>query len=294
MGLRQSGGAHAHLRRRIDEFGIDTGHFGPARNTGRPPPHRLSAADILVQRPEGSQRRDAELLRRALAEVGAPYRCASCGIGGQWRGKPLTLHVDHINGEFLDCRRENLRYLCPNCHSQTETYAGRNRRRYGGSGLPHVKRPTEAAWVTSDEDLAEVFRRVDSGAITTVQAVEQIGCSRGHYYRLRQRLAENGCAQGRSDARRHAREVRDRAIVDFALEHPRLSQKLIAAGLAAQSDGARRVAHGTVANVLRRAGLRYRADRERAAKRRPENEALESEVRQRQGLIVGGPETSCG
>ena len=44
-----------------------------------------------------------------------------------WLGHPLTLHVDHINGDFLDNRPCNLRLLCPNCHSQTSTYAGARR-----------------------------------------------------------------------------------------------------------------------------------------------------------------------
>ena len=56
------------------------------------------------------------------------YKCALCGNTGEWQGKPLTLQLDHINGEHLDHRLENLRFLCPNCHSQTETFGSRQRR----------------------------------------------------------------------------------------------------------------------------------------------------------------------
>ena len=53
------------------------------------------------------------------------YKCAICGIF-EWNKTPLKLHLDHINGNNRDYRFENLRFLCPNCHSQTETYCGKN------------------------------------------------------------------------------------------------------------------------------------------------------------------------
>lgn len=55
-----------------------------------------------------------------------PYECVLCGMGPEWNGKPITLQLDHINGINNDHRLENLRILCPNCHSQTDTFAGKN------------------------------------------------------------------------------------------------------------------------------------------------------------------------
>ena len=54
-----------------------------------------------------------------------PYECFECGID-EWRGESLSLHLDHINGNPDDHRLENLRWLCPNCHSQTDDYCGRS------------------------------------------------------------------------------------------------------------------------------------------------------------------------
>lgn len=51
-----------------------------------------------------------------------PEKCSECGIGTIWNNKPLTLHIDHINGRGTDWRVENCRYLCPNCHYQTDTH----------------------------------------------------------------------------------------------------------------------------------------------------------------------------
>jgi 5-methylcytosine-specific restriction endonuclease McrA len=63
--------------------------------------------------------------RRILIEKLIPYRCSDCANEGSHNGKPLSLQLDHINGINNDNRLENLRFLCPNCHSQTGTYAGK-------------------------------------------------------------------------------------------------------------------------------------------------------------------------
>lgn len=69
-----------------------------------------------------------------------PYECHnhSCSLHGninpEWAGKKLVLYLDHVNGRRNDNRLENLRWLCPNCHSQTDTYAGKNIKKIGASG----------------------------------------------------------------------------------------------------------------------------------------------------------------
>ena|ERR1035437_2569729 len=54
------------------------------------------------------------------------HKCQCCSIEHEWNNKPLILQLDHINGINNDNRLENLRFLCPNCHSQQETFAGKN------------------------------------------------------------------------------------------------------------------------------------------------------------------------
>ena len=63
--------------------------------------------------------------RRLLAAGLKEPRCERCGIE-DWLGEPLTLALHHVNGDNRDDRLENLALLCPNCHSQTENFAGRN------------------------------------------------------------------------------------------------------------------------------------------------------------------------
>lgn len=83
----------------------------------------LSDEDIFI---ENSTYGRCSLKRRIITDKIIPYICSECNNPGEYNGKPLSLHLDHANGINNDNRVENLRFLCPNCHSQTETYAGKN------------------------------------------------------------------------------------------------------------------------------------------------------------------------
>jgi 5-methylcytosine-specific restriction endonuclease McrA len=132
FGMPQAGGTHSHLSRRIRDFDINTDHFVRYKGTGHP--RRRSADDILQVLPFGSRRAKANHLRRAMVESGVSYQCSSCRVPAEWHGRPLTLHVDHISGDFHDNRLSNLRFLCPNCHAQTPNFAGRGKGSYGTAG----------------------------------------------------------------------------------------------------------------------------------------------------------------
>ncbi|MFF1353587.1 HNH endonuclease [Streptomyces sp. NPDC058297] len=112
------------------EYGIDTSHFlGQGHQRGKPGPTPFKRAEDVLVRHEGKRRARTLLLRRALREIGVPEECTECGVGAEWLGKPMTLEIDHISGDWSDDRRENLRLLCPNCHAITSTWCRGGRRR---------------------------------------------------------------------------------------------------------------------------------------------------------------------
>ncbi|MEU6169303.1 HNH endonuclease signature motif containing protein [Streptomyces tanashiensis] len=138
LGRADNGAQRANLRRWIADDRLPTAHFlGQSHQRGRPSPTAKRAEEVLVRHDRG-HRTASKRLRRALRQIGVPEQCGRCGVGPEWLGQPMTLEIDHINGDWRDDRRENLRLLCPNCHATTATWcrgdARYDDRRLSGGG----------------------------------------------------------------------------------------------------------------------------------------------------------------
>ena len=105
------------LKKYVEIYHIDCSHFTNRKRQD------TSDEKVFIQNSEVSQNC---LRRRYKKKNYTEYKCAICGQEAFWNGKPLTLTLDHINGKNHDNRVENLRWVCPNCDRQLDTYGGKN------------------------------------------------------------------------------------------------------------------------------------------------------------------------
>lgn len=114
------------VRKCIEAFGFSAASWSDAVRRGvvLARPTATPIAELLVS---DTYRGRYNLKLRLLREGLKQNQCERCGLT-DWCNEPLTLALHHINGTRNDNRLENLQLLCPNCHSQTRNYAGRNGR----------------------------------------------------------------------------------------------------------------------------------------------------------------------
>lgn len=119
--VTKGGSSSKVLKRRINSLNISTEHF---EQKVKQPTTSYTLDEILIQNSTYSNTHNLKL--RLIREKYIDNNCSVCQINS-WQNKPISLQLDHINGVNNDNRIENLRILCPNCHSQTDTYAGKNK-----------------------------------------------------------------------------------------------------------------------------------------------------------------------
>ena len=124
LGLKPTGGNYDQLKKYIKEYDLNIDHWtGKGWNKGKSfPVNKIKLLDNLKK----DTNLNSNALRKKLIKSGMfEHKCNLCGLVS-WRGNPIPLELDHINGIKTDNRIKNLRVLCPNCHALTPTYRGKN------------------------------------------------------------------------------------------------------------------------------------------------------------------------
>lgn len=119
--FRYTSCAHVrYIQAKLVNLGINFDHVDQEYD---PPKNLIPLADVLVN--DSTYNNMSKLRLRLQRELGWEHRCVVCN-NTEWNGRAIPIQIDHINGDHYDNRIENLRFLCPNCHAQTDTYCGKN------------------------------------------------------------------------------------------------------------------------------------------------------------------------
>jgi hypothetical protein len=129
VNLAYKGGNINTVKRRIELLKLDDSHIpkGVGSNRHRKFEYRQISLDEAIKTRfiKNSSDRTYSIKRLILRFHLIPYKCG-CGNTGEWNGKKLVLQLDHKDGNSSNHSLDNLRFICPNCHSQTENFAGKN------------------------------------------------------------------------------------------------------------------------------------------------------------------------
>ncbi len=130
LGMWGSSSSYKTVRRRMDSLGLsyeDLVAKGKSSTRLCGTKARMPLDKLLVK---ASLVLNSSAKKRIIASgILGPEKCSKCGLGTEWQGEPITLQLDHINGDSKDHRRENLRILCPNCHTQTDTWGTKSKKK---------------------------------------------------------------------------------------------------------------------------------------------------------------------
>ena len=136
-GRKPGGGSQNTLKKKIEEFGIDTSHFtGQLWNKGKTKEDDARVAQNTLNKEKYSLdevfKKNSPVTQKVMRGYIErhnllEYKCVNCGCNGEWQGGLISLEIDHIDGDNRNNELSNLRYLCPNCHALTDTYRGKNK-----------------------------------------------------------------------------------------------------------------------------------------------------------------------
>lgn len=126
LGIASKGGNYRVIHNAIKKYNIDISHFTNCSwAKGQKLGHKRPLSEYLSNNfPTTSHRLRLRLISENIFE----HKCSSCNLN-TWKDRPIPLELDHIDGNHSNNNLDNLRLLCPNCHSLTDTFRGKNKKK---------------------------------------------------------------------------------------------------------------------------------------------------------------------
>lgn len=163
-------GNYKTVKRRILEEGVDVSHisFGLSHLKGKPSRRKYSKEEVYSAISRGDIKERGHLKKYLIRyELIPSEKCAICGQGRVWNNLPLVLQLDHIDGDSLNNKLSNLRFLCPHCHTQTETFSGKHNRSFkkgacnscGKETPKSLTRKLKIEWPSNEELTCIVWKK---------------------------------------------------------------------------------------------------------------------------------------
>lgn len=128
VGWEPCGGNYLTFHKYVKEYGLDVSHFtGQRSNIG-------NSNNVGISKDEFFKKdkviRGSDIIKKLISLGLKEYKCEADGCGiSSWNGKPIKLQVHHKDGDHFNNEIDNIMLLCPNCHSQTDTFTGKNKKR---------------------------------------------------------------------------------------------------------------------------------------------------------------------
>jgi hypothetical protein len=172
LGLRGVDGYYKKIQKVIEKYNLSTDHFGTLnvyRGGYRNKFTAMTNEEFFV---DGCERNGKQLIKRLVDSGIKEYKCENpeCGIS-EWCGKPISLQIHHINGNHYDNRIENLQLLCPNCHTQTDTYAKTNKT----PGKKNIKTDKIKKEASKKEKTYDVYYKVYIPKDELIESIKTLG-----------------------------------------------------------------------------------------------------------------------